>query len=91
MVNMKTPARPGRPASTMKLFRTAVGMSQPELARLVGRAQSFVSDVENGRRIPIPSLAKKIAELLHSTPGELFGNLDAARAKKRSGDEARRG
>jgi transcriptional regulator with XRE-family HTH domain len=74
----------------MKLYRTAIGMSQQELARRVGRAQSFISDVETGVRAPIPELASRIARVLKTTPAELFGDVVAAR-KKGASDEARRG
>lgn len=48
--------------------REAAGLSQHELARRIGRPQSFVSKCENGeRRVDVVELIH-IAKILHADP-----------------------
>lgn len=52
--------------------RKAVGLTQEQLASLVGCSQATVFDVETGRAQPSLKLAIAFAEALDSTVDELF-------------------
>ena len=44
-----------------------LNMSQNELARLIGRSSSFVSDLFNGRRYASPETRRRLMEVLQVT------------------------
>ena len=48
----------------IKQLRILRGMTQSELADKVGVAQSFVSDLEYGKKFPKTTTLEKIAEVL---------------------------
>lgn len=53
-------------------IRQRQGISQIQLARMVGISNSFLSDVENGRREMSLSTLKKIAAALNTTCSALL-------------------
>lgn len=56
--------------------RKAAGMRQVELAKALGRSQSFVSNYERGeRRVDVPEFIL-IARVLRADAGELLGELE---------------
>ena len=58
--------------------REELGLSQSKLARLVGVAESAMSDLELGKRQPWPKVRSALAEVLEMPQSELFeeGNTD---------------
>jgi len=65
----------------MKALEVAMlerGITQKELAEMIGRTPSTISQITNGHRKPWPKLRREIAEALHIPENELFdekGNL----------------
>lgn len=49
---------------TIKVRRIRAGLSQTELAKLVGLTQPVISNLENGLYIPGPELMQKINDAL---------------------------
>lgn len=54
--------------------RTKKGLSQEEVAKLLGLSQQAYGRYELGKREPNFSLILKIAEILDFEPGEFFDN-----------------
>jgi len=54
----------------MRVARTRAGLTQAQLAKILGRSRSFVALVEQGRRILGEDDARKLRELL-DVQGEL--------------------
>ncbi len=52
--------------------RTALGLTQEQLAELVQVTQQLVSSIERGESIPRISTARRIAKALGTTIDELF-------------------
>jgi transcriptional regulator with XRE-family HTH domain len=48
-----------------------------ELAKRVGVTQSFISEIENGKKYPRIDLLQKIAQELDTTTSELLGEVPA--------------
>lgn len=61
-----------REVRSVKEIRESKGMSQAELGKLVGVKQSAISHYETGIRTPDFLLAKKIAEALEVSIGEIY-------------------
>ena len=49
---------------TIRAARTAQGMKLREVARRVGRAPSYISDIENDRRIPSEDVLRRLTQEL---------------------------
>lgn len=56
-------------------MRKARGITQLELAELVGVGRSYLSQVERGKRDPGLRLIKALADGLNATPAELLRKL----------------
>lgn len=56
--------------------RTALGMSQVDLADLIGRSQTMVSMYETGQRLPSTQTIATIAKVLGVSFGELYSSAD---------------
>lgn len=67
-----TEANDERPA---RRRRKAIGLTQEQLAALIGCSQATVFDVETGRAQPSLKLALAFAEALGSTVDELFAEI----------------
>ena len=50
--------------SFLKSFREAEGLTQVEFSKKLDLSKQNISDLENGRRVPSPSRAAKIAKKL---------------------------
>lgn len=58
----------------IKLLREGLGLSQEELAKLVGyQSRSSINKIELGLRDITPSKIKKLADVLQTTPSYLMG------------------
>jgi len=53
-------------------LRTASGMSQGDLARVLGVSRQTINSIENGRYLPSLPLALAIARNFESTVEEIF-------------------
>ena len=60
----------------LKARREAVGMTQGELAKLVGVRRETIVHLENGRYNPSLKLAMDIAKIFDTTVEELFSFLE---------------
>ena len=58
---------------SIKLNRTAQGLSQQKLAKLIGVTHASISYWENGVNIPNVNDCWKIADVLHISIDELVG------------------
>lgn len=56
----------------LKARRAEMGLTQKDVAKLVGINPNYLCRVENGREIPSNSLKGRIAEALHSDINDLF-------------------
>ena len=54
--------------------RKEKGMSQEQLAAIVGVSRPFISQLENGEHLPSIKTAKALAKALDSTVDELFAD-----------------
>lgn len=64
--------------SPARRLRKEKGLTQTQLAELVGCSQANVFDIETGRSKPRLALAFAIAEALGSTVDDLFGAQETA-------------
>ncbi|MGH8444402.1 MAG: helix-turn-helix domain-containing protein [Solimonas sp.] len=60
-------------ARNVRAVRTAVGMTQEELAESSGLHQTYVSDVERGKRNVTLDVVARLAEALRVSPLDLLG------------------
>ena len=56
----------------MKELRARQGMTQEELARMVGARRETILAIENGKYFPSVKLAHEIAEALRATIDEMY-------------------
>ncbi len=54
-------------------LRAAAGLKSRELAELAGIRQSYVSSIENGKKVPTIGVLQKIAKALNVTVSDLLG------------------
>lgn len=59
----------------IRALRTHRGLTQRELAELIGRYQADVSDMERGRLMPTVQTLKKLARALGIKPQALLSEL----------------
>ena len=66
-----------RMGDTIRAQRVKYGMTEKQLAKKTGCAESFIKDVESGRRIPSDDVARRLLKAMGVTdaPGT---ELDAA-------------
>lgn len=58
-------------AENLKKFRKQQGLSQKELAQVVGVNQTMIAHIENGVKIPSLAVSLELAEALNTTVDEL--------------------
>jgi transcriptional regulator with XRE-family HTH domain len=56
----------------LKRIRTAKGISQGEIGRILGVDKGFVSNIENGKTNPTLATIAKLAKALGVPPNELL-------------------
>lgn len=67
----------------LKIARIRRGLTQNELAAIIGLRGQSISDYESGRTNPSYETMRKIAQALNATVDELFyGNSDLDKAKR---------
>lgn len=66
----------GRTTSPVRVYRTARGLTQAELADLAGITPQALRSIEKGRSNPRVKTAKAIAEVLGITLDALFPELE---------------
>lgn len=59
--------------SMIRKLRVERGLSQRELAKLLGISQKTVSSYERNYRLPASTDIPRVAEILHTTPDSLYG------------------
>ena len=64
--------------NTLKVARTAAGLTQADLAELVGVTRKTINTVENGVFVPSTVLALKLARALGTSVETLFQLPDTA-------------
>jgi transcriptional regulator with XRE-family HTH domain len=57
---------------TIKLYRKKAGLTQAELAKILGTSNIHISHIEIGAVTPSVEVLLSIAEVLHVTPNDLF-------------------
>ena len=57
---------------TIKLYRKKAGLTQSELAKILGTSNIHISHIEIGAVTPSVEVLLGIAEVLHVTPNDLF-------------------
>jgi CheY-like chemotaxis protein len=68
--------------ATIKTERSALGISQEELAERAGLHRTYVSDVERGARNPSIASIEKLAQALKLSVSALFGRAINGRASR---------
>ena len=58
-------------AENLKKFRKQQGLSQKELAQVVGVNQTMIAHIENGVKIPSLAVSLELAEALNTTVDKL--------------------
>ena len=58
-------------AENLKKFRKQQGLSQKELAQVVGVNQTMIAHIENGVKIPSLAVSLELAAALNTTDDEL--------------------
>lgn len=61
--------------SNILKLRKSLKLTSTELAKRVGVSQSFISEIENGRKYPKIDLLQRIAKELGTTSSELLGEV----------------
>lgn len=64
--------------TAIKAYRTRKGLSQEQLARLMGTTQAAVAMWETGARMPRTDKLPKLAEVLGCSVADLFANSASA-------------
>lgn len=64
--------------------RRCMGMTQSEMASILGISRSFYGLIENGSRNPDYGLAKRIAKILKVSPDTIFFDLDGFEMKQKT-------
>lgn len=60
----------------LRELRTARGLTQPDIAALVGTSASNISDLERGIKVPTLTTVAKLADALECAVSELVTVLD---------------
>ena len=55
----------------LRIQRTVAGMTQTDVAKIVGRSQTYISSIERGFVVPTKDEARAIAKAVGATPGAL--------------------
>lgn len=63
----------GTIGENIKNFRTFRGIKQQDLADMLGRTKSVISNWERGANSPDVEICEKLCKILRVTPNELFG------------------
>ena len=74
-------ARRGTPmklSATLKRFRVQRGLTQQELARLVGLSRQSLNRIENGRTVPSTVVALQLSRAVGCRVEDLFELTDGA-------------
>lgn len=66
----------------LKAAREEAGLTQAEIASILGISNSFYSQLENGKRRLSLKMALDIAAILKKTPNELFLPCDLAKCQE---------
>lgn len=67
---MKAEAK--RLGGNLKRIRTKKGISQVDIARLLGVSRGFISNIENGKTNPTLSTIARLATAIKTSPDELL-------------------
>ncbi len=59
-------------AENIRATRVAAGLTQEVAAERIGIRQSYLSDLETGRRTPSMDMLKRVAVALNTTPSKLL-------------------
>jgi transcriptional regulator with XRE-family HTH domain len=65
--------------------RSALGIKRKELAKVVGMSYPYLAEIENGQKMPAPTMLARIAAALHVTPSRLMALADALEAEEKAG------
>ncbi|MGN0298899.1 MAG: helix-turn-helix domain-containing protein [Lachnospiraceae bacterium] len=68
-------------ATNLAKLRAQSGLTQPELAKLIGVNQSAISYFEQGKKIPSLAVAERLADVLHCSLDELVGRKEEANGR----------
>ena len=67
----KEEAAKNTPSRTLRFYRKLKGLTQPELAEMLGTSKQFISNLENDRKPVSRMMAKKLSEIF-SVPASRF-------------------
>ena len=56
---------------SLKKIRTSKNLTQPQLARISGISQSYISEIESFKKSPTLDMIEKLANALQVSPYEL--------------------
>ena len=69
--------------NSLKDKRSTKGLTQAQLAQILGVSRAFYGLIEKGKRQPTYGLAVKIATFFNTKPEDIFFNLDGFRTKQK--------
>ena len=67
----------------LAIARENIGLTQVQIAEILGISRSFYGLIENGVRNPDYGLAKRIAKVLKVSPNSIFFDLDGFKTKQK--------
>ena len=73
---------------TIKMYRKKAGLTQAELAKILGTSIIHISHIEIGAVTPSVEVLLSIAEVLHATPNDLFAGNYALSEKAEEQEHA---
>ncbi len=74
-------------AANVKIRRKKKGLTQAELAKLIGVSTSFITEIETIRKAPSFSTIEKIADVLETPAWTLFSEYSEKIRDAQEGDE----
>ena len=73
----KKEAAKDTPGRTLRFYRKLKGMTQPELAMVLGTTKQFISNLENDRKPINRMMAKKLSEIFNVPASRFIQNTNA--------------
>lgn len=68
----KEEAAKDTPGKALRFHRRLKGLTQPELAKMLGTTKQFISNLENGRKPISRMMAKKLSEIFDVPPSRFI-------------------
>lgn len=74
--------------NNVKEIRELLGLTQEEIATKANISRPFLSDIENGKKVPTINVAFSIARALNRKIGEIFFDINVNHGELESNNKA---